>query len=96
MDDEISHRVRSDLKGRGYEVTAATQYGFDFAIYPGTPSLTHSTHLVRIIQEGNDVTLLDLVLSGRVAHTVRKSVLFAIPTKDSVRYLEVGWWNAKI
>jgi len=94
--DELNHRVESDLKGKGFIVIPATQYGFDYALYEKHPSECHASHLVHIIRVGDDLSMLELVRAGRVAHTVRKNILFAIPTKDSVRYLEAGWWNGSL
>jgi len=94
--DEITERVHQDLKSRGYVVTTGFQYGFDFMIYEGDPASHHALYLVHIVQFNDTFDILDVLKDGRVAMSVRKKCLIAIPTKDSVRYLELGTWNERI
>jgi len=91
-EDESIIRVRQDLIRRGFHVTPATQYGFHLALY--RDSSIHSDYLVEIITGGPVLGGLDLVRSGRLAHSVKKRVLFAIPLNSGkVKYLELRDWD---
>ena len=84
--------VKSNLEDRGFKVTRATQYGFHLAAYRDENE--HSDYLIEIVSENPVLDGLDVVKSGRVAHTVGKRVLFAIPLSNNrVRYLELRDWN---
>jgi len=91
---ENKYRVYRDLRERGYVVTPGIKYGCDFAVYEEGPGIDHAPYIVQIADSGSRLTALDVVKSGRLATTVRKSFILAVVGEDDVRYLEFNWWRA--
>jgi tRNA-intron endonuclease len=86
--------VYRDLRERGYVVTPGIKYGCDFAVYEEGPGIDHAPYIVQIADSGSRLTALDVVKSGRLATTVRKSFILAVVGEDDVKYLEFNWWKA--
>lgn len=88
------YRVYRDLRERGYVVTPGIKYGCDFAVYEEGPGIDHAPYIVQIADSESRLTALDVVKSGRLATTVRKSFILAVVREDDVKYLEFNWWRA--
>jgi tRNA-intron endonuclease len=51
--------------------------------------------LVQVYNASDSVSSTDVVLAGRLASTVRKQFVLAIPHgKNDVGYLALDWWKA--
>ena len=92
-DFDKKYRVYLDLRDRGYVVTPGIKYGSDFAVYEDGPGIDHAPYIVQIMDADNLLTAADIVKTGRLATTVRKSFILAI-LNDDIRYLEFNWWKA--
>lgn len=88
MNEDIE-KVKKNLLDRGFHITEALPYGFDFSVYEGEPSETHSKYLVHVLRPYDDMTWLETVRMSRCVHTTNKSILLAIPTRKSVWYIEI-------
>jgi tRNA-intron endonuclease len=42
----------------------------------------------------DQMSAADIVKAGRLASTVRKTFIAALPGKNGVEYLEFKWWKA--
>jgi tRNA-intron endonuclease len=86
-------RVYKDLRNKGYVVTPGIKYGCDFAVYENGPGLDHAPYVVQIIDVHNKIGATEIIKSGRLATTVRKSFILALINSE-IKYLEFNWWKA--
>jgi len=71
------------------------KFGADFRVYGDVESvdeLGHSELLVRVLSAGHDFEPRELSLDVRLAHGVRKRMVFALddPSADTIRWLSVS------
>ncbi len=90
-DFDQKYSVYRDLRDRGMVVKTGFKFGTHFRVYKQVQCLEkvpHSEYLVHTLPA--DHIFLPPVLSRavRLAHSVRKQMVFAYPGKD-VRYLEI-------
>jgi tRNA-intron endonuclease len=86
--------VYKDLRERGFVVTPGIKYGCDFAVYEHGPGIDHAPYIVQVMSREDQMSAAEIVKVGRLASTVRKTFIAAIPSKESVEYLEFKWWKA--
>jgi len=87
------YKVYRDLRRRGFVVTPGIKFGSDFAVYKHGPGLEHAPFIVQVRASGDEFTATELVRSGRLATTVKKNFIVAIPDEvtDRVQYLVFSW-----
>ncbi|MFC3478000.1 tRNA-intron lyase [Halobacterium litoreum] len=88
-------RVYRALRDRGMVPKTGFKFGADFRVYADVESvddLGHSELLVRVLPEGHVFTPRDLSLDVRLAHGVRKRMVFALDStsEDTIRWLSVS------
>lgn len=88
---DLKYRVYKDLRDRKLVVKTGFKFGTHFRVYKhvaGLQKVPHSEYLVHTVPE--DHVFFPPVLSRavRLAHSVRKQMVFAYPDGD-VRYLEI-------
>ena len=87
--------VYKNFRDKGYIVNPGIKFGCDFAVYQKGPGIDHAPYLVQVYNTGDPVSSTDVVLAGRLATTVRKQFVLAIPHgKNDVSYLALDWWKA--
>jgi len=88
--------VYRKLREAGYVVTPGIKFGSDFAVYEHGPGIDHAPYIVQVAAPGSKMTATSMVRSGRLATTVRKQFIIAIPDKDkkSIEFLRYDWWRA--
>jgi tRNA-intron endonuclease, archaea type len=88
--------VYSKLREAGFVVTPGIKFGADFAAYEKGPGIDHAPYLVRVARSSVKISSIDIVLAGRLATTVRKQFIIAIPNSasSSVTFLGFDWWRA--
>lgn len=87
--------VFQDLRDRGYIVTPGVKFGCDFAVYERGPGIDHAPYLVQVYRGTELLTATGIVLAGRLATTVKKQFILAIPKKGGkVDYVGFDWWRA--
>ncbi len=76
----LKYRVYSDLRSRGYVVKTGLKFGAHFRVYGRgeKPGEVHSRYLVHAIPEGTKFTPSELARAVRLAHSVRKTMFFAV------------------
>ncbi|MCS7131842.1 MAG: tRNA-intron lyase [Hadesarchaea archaeon] len=76
----LKYLLYSDLRSRGYIVKTGLKFGAHFRVYERgeRPGETHSKYLVHALPEGAKLTPAELARAVRLAHSVRKDMLFAI------------------
>jgi tRNA-intron endonuclease len=95
-DFDTKYAVFQDLRDRGYIVTPGIKFGCDFAVYERGPGIDHAPYLVQVYRSPDVLTATGTVLAGRLATTVKKQFILAIPRVRSgkVDYVGLDWWRA--
>ncbi|MBT8172103.1 tRNA-intron lyase, partial [Candidatus Bathyarchaeota archaeon] len=93
---EEKYTVYRDLRSQGLIVTPGMKFGCDFAVYQHGPGLDHAPYMVSVKKANDDMTATDVVKAGRLATTVRKRFIIAIPDLEAqdIRYLIFKWFKA--
>lgn len=93
---DTKYLVFQELRDRGYVVSPGIKFGCDFAVYERGPGIDHAPYLVQVYKPGFDITATAIVLAGRLATTVKKQFIIAIPkTKEKkVEFIGFDWWRA--
>ena len=91
---DSKYRVYKDLRDKEFVVTPGMKYGCDFAVYEHGPGIDHAPYIVQVMQRGDQMSAAEIVKAGRLASTVRKTFIVALPSEDGVEYLEFKWWKA--
>ena len=87
--------VYKNFRDNGYIVNPGIKFGCDFAVYEKGPGIDHAPYLVQVYNKKDVITSTGVVLAGRLATTVRKQFILAIPHgKDNVSFLALDWWKA--
>lgn len=84
-----------DLWRRGYYLTCGLKFGCDYLAYEAIPGKEHSKWLVKCVDSQDALQPLDLIALSRLSSQVKKHVLLAIVSPDSISpyYIEYSWWR---
>lgn len=86
--------VYDDVRSQGFTVRSALKYGADFAVYRTRPGLEHAPFLVKVVSESQLLDPGDIVGWGRISHSVRKTLLLAVPDqKEGISYVVLKWFK---
>jgi tRNA-intron endonuclease len=93
---DAKYAVYRDLRGLSLIVTPGMKFGCDFAVYHHGPGIDHAPYMISVRKAGEEITATDVVKAGRLATTVRKRFILAIPDLDAegIRYLIFKWFRA--
>lgn len=87
--------VYKNFRDKGYIVNPGIKFGCDFAVYQKGPGIDHAPYLVQVYNSSDSISSTGVVLAGRLATTVRKQFILAIPHgKNEVGFLALDWWKA--
>ena len=87
--------VYKNFRDKGYIINPGIKFGCDFAVYEKGPGIDHAPFLIQVYNRSESITSTGIVLAGRLATTVRKQFILAIPKgKDKVDFLALDWWKA--
>jgi tRNA-splicing endonuclease subunit Sen34 len=64
------------LNSKGYFITPGLRFGGDYSVYPGDPFRFHAHFMATSYEWEEEITMLDLVASGRLGTAVKKGYLF--------------------
>jgi tRNA-intron endonuclease len=90
---EELYRVYEDIRSQGFTVRSALKYGVDYAVYRLRPGVEHAPFLVKVVRREQLLDPGDIVGWGRISHSVRKTLLLAIPESDGVSYIALKWFK---
>ncbi len=94
-DFEKKYLVYKNFRDKGYIINPGIKFGCDFAVYEKGPGIDHAPFLIQVYNRKDSITSTAIVLAGRLATTVRKQFILAIPKgKDKVDFLALDWWKA--
>ncbi|EJD74500.1 hypothetical protein LOAG_18189 [Loa loa] len=84
-----------DLWRRGYYLTCGLKFGCDYLAYESIPGEDHSKWLVKCVDSQDALSSLDLIALSRLSSQVKKHVLLAIVSPDTLSpyYIEYSWWK---
>jgi tRNA-intron endonuclease len=90
------YAVYRDLRDSGLIVTPGVKFGCDFAVYKYGPGIEHAPYMVSVKKAGSDISATEIVKNGRLATTVRKRFIIAVPDLASkeIKYLIFKWFKA--
>jgi tRNA-intron endonuclease len=89
--------VYEKLRESGFVVTPGIKFGCDFAVYEHGPGIDHAPYLVRVAPKNEKITAPGVVLSGRLATTVKKQFIVASydpKSLDDINFVSFDWWKA--
>ena len=86
--------VYKNFRDKGYIVNPGIKFGCDFAVYQKGPGIDHAPYLVQVYNKNDSISSTGIVLAGRLATTVRKQFILAVPHRKDVDYLALDWWKA--
>ena len=95
-DFDRKYLVFKKLRDVGYVVSPGIKFGCDFAVYEHGPGIDHAPYLVQVIKASDNLTTTGIVLAGRLATTVKKQFILAVPFTRSkkVDFIAFDWWRA--
>jgi tRNA-intron endonuclease, archaea type len=92
---EKKYIVYKNFRDKGYIINPGIKFGCDFAVYEKGPGIDHAPFLIQVYKRNESITSTGIVLAGRLATTVRKQFILAIPKgKNKVDFLALDWWKA--
>jgi tRNA-intron endonuclease len=93
---EEKYVVYQDLRDSGLIVTPGIKFGCDFAVYKYGPGVEHAPYTVSVKTAKSTISATELVKAGRLATTVRKRFIIAVPGigNEKVKYLIFKWFKA--
>ncbi len=94
-DFKLKYMVYRDLRDKGLIVQPGIKFGCDFAVYELGPGIDHAPYLIEVRREKDEMDATELVRSGRLATTVRKRFIVAVPNPKTgkIQYLMFKWWK---
>jgi len=95
FDFDKKYLVYRNFRDKGYIINPGIKFGCDFAVYEKGPGIDHAPYLIQVYNRNDPITSTGIVLAGRLATTVKKQFILAIPKgKDKVDFLALDWWKA--
>ena len=89
------YQVYKDFREKGYVINPGIKFGCDFAVYERGPGIDHAPFLIQVHNKSDDISSTAVVLAGRLASSVKKQFILAIPrSKSKIDYLSLDWWRA--
>jgi len=93
-DFDLRYAVYRDLRDHGLTVTPGIKFGCDFAVYKHGPGIEHAPFMILVKNTEDEMTPTEIVRTGRLATTVRKRFIIALPNQNKIQYLIFKWFKA--
>lgn len=93
-DLDLKYAVYHDLRDHGLIVTPGIKFGCDFAVYKHGPGIEHAPFMVSVKGTEDEMTATEIVKTGRLATTVRKRFIIAVPNINKIQYFIFKWFKA--
>jgi tRNA-intron endonuclease, archaea type len=88
------YSVYKDFREKKYIINPGIKFGCDFAVYQRGPGIDHAPYLVQVYNKNDSISATGIVLAGRLATSVKKNFILAVPHGEQVDYLALDWWRA--
>ncbi len=89
-DFDLRLKAYDDLRSRGLVVKTGFKYGSHFRVYEDDPEKSHAHWLVHAIHEDYETIWPEISRAVRLAHGVKKEILFAWVKKDGTEYMRLS------
>jgi len=95
-DFDLKYMVYKELREFKYVLTSGIKFGCDFALYEHGPGIDHAPFLVQVYNQEKKINAIEIVLAGRLATTVKKQFIIAIPKPKEkiIDFIGFDWWRA--
>lgn len=90
-EERLKYSVFCDLHDQGFYVANGSKFGGDFLVYPGDPVCYHSFYIVLCVPCDKKLSVYEYSALGRLASTVKKTLLLCFELEGCVEYLSVSW-----
>ncbi|HDM92022.1 MAG TPA: tRNA-intron lyase [Candidatus Korarchaeota archaeon] len=90
---EARYKVFSKWRDLGYVVKPASKYGADFMIYEKGPGIDHAPYLCLVGRAEQMITPVELIRAGRIATSVRKSLIISVVTNGAILSYKLVWFK---
>jgi tRNA-intron endonuclease len=90
QDFDLCNRAYSKLKEKGLIVKTGFKYGTHFRVYKGDPDSDHSDYLIHVVPSDFSSTWPEISRAVRLAHGVRKDMLFTRLNKSELQSLKIA------
>ena len=90
-DFKLSYVVYRELRDMGFVVRSGLKYGSDFAVYEFGPGIDHAPFLVDVKKANDRIDPAEMVKSGRMAHGVKKRLIFSIVRGEKIDHIVFKW-----
>jgi tRNA-intron endonuclease len=96
QDFHLKYQVYRELREHGLIVQPGIKFGCDFAVYERGPGIDHAPFLIQVKKPTESLDAIEIVRAGRLATTVRKRFIIAVPSGKTgdIEYLMFKWWKA--
>lgn len=93
---DLRYMVYKDLRKQGLIVAPGVKYGCDFVVYKQGPGIDHAPYMVSVKSRKDKISATDIVKAGRLATTVKKRFIIAVPDleENKIQYLIFKWFKA--
>jgi tRNA-intron endonuclease len=93
---EEKYAVYRNLRDSSLIVNPGIKFGCDFAVYKYGPGVEHAPYMVSVKQANSEMSATEIVKAGRLATTVRKRFIIAVPdlAAEKTTYLIFKWFKA--
>jgi len=86
-DFELRLKAYGDMRKRGLVVKTGFKYGAHFRVYEADPEKHHAKYLVHAVPEDYKAMWPEISRAVRLAHGVKKDILFGRVSEEGVQYL---------
>ncbi len=86
---QLKYDVYTDLRDKGLIPKTGFKYGAPFRAYAQHPDEIHAEYIVQPLDENHECRWYEISRAVRVAHSVRKKIIFARVKNEKVDYLKV-------
>jgi tRNA-intron endonuclease len=88
-DFDLRFKVYKDLRDRGMVVKTGFKYGTHFRAYDRDPDTEHAKFLIHAVPRDMETSWPELSRAVRLAHGVRKEMVFGAADAKGVEYLKL-------
>ncbi|WP_019178360.1 tRNA-intron lyase [Methanomassiliicoccus luminyensis] len=89
-DFDLRLKAYNDLRSRGLVVKTGFKYGSHFRVYDNDPDKAHASWLVHAVPADYETTWPEMSRAVRLAHGVKKEILFARVKDDGTEYMRLS------
>lgn len=83
------YAVYADLRAKGLILKTGFKFGSHFRVYKAT-NQKHSLDLIHVLPEEHVFSLPELARAVRLAHGVKKRMIFSFKEGEEIRYIDIG------